>query len=89
MRVTQGIAVLQDSCKIEVIQDSLIQIHIKPVKVPATEVLIPKVQVASYIVKFFHGRRNLKVGAFKTIFHVESKNRIYSGDQAFNFKLFW
>ena len=45
-------------------------------------------QVTTYVVKFFIGRRDFKVGSFKPVFHVEFKNRIYSGDQAFIIELY-
>ena len=54
-----------------------------------TEVLIHQVHVTSYVVKFFSGPRDFKVGSFKPVFQVEFKNRVYSGDQAFIFELFW
>ena len=58
-------------------------------KVPLhTEVLIHKVQVTSYVVKFFHGHRDLKVGVFKSVFYAEYKNRVHSGDQALIFELY-
>ena len=53
-----------------------------------TEVLIHQVHVTSYVVKFFSGPRDFKVGSFKPVFQVEFKNRIYSGDQAFIFELY-
>ena len=53
-----------------------------------TEVLIHQVHVTTYVVKFFIGRRDFKVGSFKPVFHVEFKNRIYSGDQAFIIELY-
>ena len=56
---------------------------------PSTEVLILQVLFTNYIVKFAPGRRDFKVGSFKPVFHVEFKKIIYSGDQAFNFKLLW
>ena len=53
-----------------------------------TEVLIHQVHVTSYVVKFFSGPRDFKVGSFKPVFEVEFKNRVYSGDQAFIFELY-
>ena len=53
-----------------------------------TEVLIHQVHVMTYVVKFFSGPRDFKVGSFKPVFQVEFKNRVYSGDQAFIFELY-
>ena len=55
---------------------------------PPTEVLIHRVHVTTYLVKFFSGPRDFKVSSFKPVFQVEFKNRIYSGDQAFIFELY-
>ena len=54
----------------------------------STEVLIHRVHVTTYVVKFFSGPRDFKVSSFKPVFQVEFKNRIYSGDQAFIFELY-
>ena len=53
-----------------------------------TEVLIYQVHVTTYVVKFFTGHRDFKLGSFKPVFHAEFKNRIYSGDQAFIIELY-
>ena len=63
---------------------SLIPLISSFITLQGTEVLIHQVHVTTYVVKFFSGHRNLKVGSFKSVFHVESKKRTHSGDHAFN-----